>query len=243
MRVTASPSMSLPAQPISTPSDLTERNKAAWDQLYRSTPQHIWGSQPVGFLAECLADLPPVTPDERVLDAAAGEGRNLGLLRRLGGRLHACDASAHALAKIPPDQRADVVLTTCDVRALPFPDEHFRVVLLSDVMETLPDPDAVVAEINRVLVPGGALLCNIPGHDDGIAGIDMQPVGGGAYLYRGSYYYRFFDPTEATTLLERNGLHVSRVRLCQWREDAHPEFRPDGHLHVSRVFLALKSSS
>lgn len=233
--------MSLPSQsrnPLE--ADATERNKAAWDELYGSTPRFVWGTKPVGFLVEFIAELPPLAPTDHVLDAATGEGRNLPLLQRLGGRLHACDSSANALLKIPAGLRAGIDVVACDLRALPFPDGFFRCVLLSDVIETLPDADSALAEVVRVLAPGGLLLCNMPGMEDGIAGIDMQPVGENHFLYHGRYYYHFLGEAEARLLLERHGLEVRRVRLCRWREEAHPEFRPDEHLHASRVFLAAK---
>jgi SAM-dependent methyltransferase len=220
--------------------DATVRNIAAWDALYGSTRRLIWGPHPVGFLPQILKELGPVQPDDRVLDAAAGEGRNLPELRRLGGRLHACDASASALEKIPPALRADVEVTVCDLRALPFPDGFFRFVLLCDVVETLPEIDVPLRELARVLAPGGHLLCNIPGLDDGIAGVDMTPLGGGGYLYRGRYFYRFLGQMEACALLESHGLKVARMHDCRWHERPHPNFRPTSHLHVSRVFLATR---
>jgi len=222
------------------PPDLPQRNKQAWDRLYARTRRLIWGREPIGFLAARLHLLAPVGPDERVLDAATGEGRNLPALRRLGGRLHACDASARALRKIAPAHRAGVELVTCDLRALPYADGHFAFILLSDVVETLPDLDAALAEIVRVLAPGGRLLCNIPGLDDGIAGQDMRPLGDNRFLYQKRYFFQFLAPAAARALLERHGLRIELEETCRWSEPPHPGFRPTAHEHVSRVFLARR---
>ena len=221
--------------------DATGRNIVAWDTLYGSTPRLVWGTQAVGFLDEFLPQIGALQSQDRILDAAAGEGRNLPALGCLGGRLYACDASAQALRKIPANLRTGIETVVCDLRKLPFADGFFRFVLLSDVVETLPDIEAPMHELARVLAPGGHLLCNIPGMDDGIAGINMRPIGTGSYLYAGRYFYHFFNETEARALLERHGLIVSQVRLCRWQEEAHPEFRSVAHLHVSRVFLAKRS--
>src|SRR5580658_8123234 len=220
--------------------DANERNKAAWGELYGSTSRFIWGSQPVGFLADYVARLPAIGPADRVLDAAAGEGRNLALLGSLGGQLHACDASANALRKIPSEMRANVEIATCDLNALPYPDGYFRCVLLSDVIETLPDPEPALAEVARVLATGGALLCNIPGMEDGIAGEGMEPAGGQYFLYRGRYCYHFLNERAGRSLLERHRLDVQWAELCSWREKAHPKFRPSGHRHKSRIYLATR---
>jgi SAM-dependent methyltransferase len=222
--------------------DANERNKAAWDELYGSTARFIWGSQPVGFLADFIAKLPALGPADHVLDAAAGEGRNLALLSTLGGRLHACDSSANALQKIPGEIRARVEVATCDLKALPYASGFFRCVLLSDVIETLPDPEPALSEVARVLAPGGVLLCNIPGMEDGIAGDGMVPDGGLRFLYRGRYCYHFLDEKAGRALLKRHGLEVQWVRPCVWREKAHPKFRPTEHLHNSRIYLATRST-
>ena len=46
--------------------------------------------------------------------------------------------------------------------SLPFPDEQFDIVLSFDVLEHIPDTDAHVAEVRRVLKPGGWLLLQTP---------------------------------------------------------------------------------
>lgn len=223
-------------------SRLSQRNKQAWDRLYARTPEPVWGRDPVGFLPRFLDGLGPLGPDEAVLDAAAGEGRNLPLLGRLGGRLHACDASAEALRKIERDATTGVELIVTDLRSLAYPDGRFTFILLSDVIETLPDVDAVLDEVVRVLAPRGRLLCNIPGFDDGVAGEEMQPIGEGRYLYRNEFFYRFFTPTAARRLLRSHGLDIEREEVCRWTEPPHPAFRNHEHEHVSTVFLARRAT-
>ena len=49
-----------------------------------------------------------------------------------------------------------------DGRSIPFPDEHFDVVLCTEVLEHAEDPEALIAEMRRVLRPGGALLATVP---------------------------------------------------------------------------------
>jgi len=49
-----------------------------------------------------------------------------------------------------------------DAGALPFASACADAVLCTEVMEHVPDPDAMLAEIRRVLKPGGALLLSVP---------------------------------------------------------------------------------
>ena len=51
----------------------------------------------------------------------------------------------------------------CDLgRPLPFADGSFDTILLSDVLEHLPDPAACWSEAARLLAPGGKLILNVP---------------------------------------------------------------------------------
>jgi SAM-dependent methyltransferase len=49
-----------------------------------------------------------------------------------------------------------------DIVAIPFPDESVDVVILETVLEHVADPHAVVAEVHRILKPGGSVVCATP---------------------------------------------------------------------------------
>ena len=49
-----------------------------------------------------------------------------------------------------------------DGRTIPFPDASFDHVLCTEVLEHAEDPEMLVAEMHRVLRPGGALIATIP---------------------------------------------------------------------------------
>jgi SAM-dependent methyltransferase len=195
----------------------------------------------VGFLQPFLPDAASLPPGD-VLDAAAGEGRNLPLLLGLGRPVTACDASASALAKIPPALAGSVHTVTCDLAHIPLPDARFAFILFCDVIETLPDPGPVLRELARLLVPGGLLLANIPGTDDGVAGVDMEPAGAG-WLYQEKYYYRFYNPAETDALLAQTNLIRVRDEAYEWIEHPHPHFRSVAHTHRSRILLARRAAS
>lgn len=222
--------------------DRNRQNKEAWDRLYGRTDRLVWGERPLGFVEELVPLALPDRPGPlRVLDAGTGEGRNLPVLLAAGAEVHACDASANAMRKIPPGLRARVRLAECDLASLPFPAAHFDFVLSTDVVETLPEPDRVLREMARVLRPGGRLLCNIPGMEDGVAGEEMTELGADCFLYRERFFYRFMTEEDATLLLERHGLRVRAVRRYTWTEGTHPGFRQEEHSHTSRVFLAERA--
>lgn len=225
--------------------DLSRRNKQAWSQLYASNVGPVWGQAPAAFLEKFLQPLLAGNRRfARALDAATGEGRNLPVLARLAAHVTGCDAAPEALAKIPPGPAGhDVRLICTDLAATPFAAGEFDFILLSDVIETLPEPRPVLQEMRRVLARDGVIVCNIPGPEDGIAGIDMSPLGGRSFLYRRKFYFQFFDEREAVRLVEDAGFRIVRQEFMHWTEAPHPAFRSDEHTHRSRVFLLARDDA
>ncbi len=91
----------------------------------------------------------------RTLDLGTGTGRNLplftGATAVVGVEPHA-DALVRARAKAPR-----VPLVVARAEALPFRDGAFDTVVSGLVLCSVEDPDAALAEVRRVLRPGGAL--------------------------------------------------------------------------------------
>lgn len=223
--------------------DKSEKNLREWESLYRSTGNRIWGDQPAGFLFEILPEIKKsIDEGSMILDAGAGEGRNLPVLIDLNGEIHAVDGSISALLKIPDTIRDKISIHESKLDALPFGDSSFDFILGVDIIETLPDADRVIGEFYRVLKSGGHFLCNIPTEDDTIYGIDMDrdKKGEEAFLYRNRYYYRFYNIDEAMQLLQNQGFDVKLRQTCTWTESEHPNFREGDHKHVSEVYLCRK---
>ena len=93
-------------------------------------------------------------PDGRVLDLGCGVGHSYSLLapRETVG----VDIAADALAG---QERETVV---ADMRDLPFGDASFQSVLSVQSIEHVPDPERVLAEVRRVLEPGGTAVFVTP---------------------------------------------------------------------------------
>jgi SAM-dependent methyltransferase len=219
-------------------SSLNPANQRAWEALYASTSRFIWGADAVGFLRPFLAPLRRTGwRRRRALDAATGEGRNLRVLLEVADEVKACDASPAALAKIPADVAARVTRVQCDLARTPFADGEFDFILLSDTVETLPNLPEVLRELRRVLAPDGVLVCNVPEPEGDVAGVEMEPVDGKGFLYRGSYYFRFMREADFLAVLKGTGLVSLRSEIQEWTEEAHPGFRDAEHRHRSRVFL------
>ena len=111
--------------------------------------------------ARLLAALAPVRG--RVLDAGCGTGGLLALLRarRPDLMLIGCEWDGWAAARAAG--KAGVAVARGGVGALPFAAGSFDAVVLADVLcHEAVDPPAALAEVARVLRPGGRLVVNMP---------------------------------------------------------------------------------
>ncbi|MEL6463979.1 MAG: methyltransferase domain-containing protein [Pseudomonadota bacterium] len=115
--------------------------------------------------------------DLRVLDAGIGTGAmSLAFRQHLGRRfrLHGIDISSAMLREADGRlgrEDIDMTLTEADLTMLPYADCAFDVILAAHVIEHLPDPQAALKEMFRVLKPGGVLICCI-----------TRPSATGAYI-------------------------------------------------------------
>ncbi|MEV5970538.1 class I SAM-dependent methyltransferase [Streptomyces sp. NPDC051921] len=98
----------------------------------------------------------------RVLDAGCGSGPLSASLRERGAVVTGIDASAAMLALARRRLGADVALHVGDLRdRLPFADGAFDDVVASLVLHYLDDWGPTLAELRRVLRPGGRLIASV----------------------------------------------------------------------------------
>ena len=223
--------------------DREEANKQAWDRLYASTDDLVWGDAELPFVGESLDYLNAnrLLPDNpAILDAATGEGRNLPALLRASTNVTACDSSLAALAKLRRRFGNRVATVECDLAQMPFPSGTFDMVLACDIIETLPNLEDVLLETARILRIGGVLVANVPDFDDGISGTQMNPLSANEFLYQGNYYFRFQNEKEFVQILDHCGFSLVSCEPTTWWEPPHPGFRNDVHSHTSRIILATR---
>ncbi len=134
---------------------------AEYRTMYEAEERHFWfrGSRRVilDWVDRALADR---SGDDRpaIVDVGAGTG---GVLARLDGRGEAWGAewSPEGAAFI---RSRDLRVVRAGLPALPFRDGAFDLALSLDVFEHVADDGAAMAEVRRILRPGGRLIATVP---------------------------------------------------------------------------------
>jgi ubiquinone/menaquinone biosynthesis C-methylase UbiE len=127
-------------------------------------------------------ELTAVAPEERLLDVGTGTGAVLRALAKRAPRPDEAiglDASTKMLARLgelPECWRT----VRADARALPFPASRFEVAFCSYLLHLLDAPGRaeVLAEIRRVLVPGGRFVTVTPVAPPTLFGRGLERVAG-----------------------------------------------------------------
>ena len=155
-----------------------------------------------------------LSPGCRILDIGCGSGRHTAAACRIPGAivvgLDPADGElATARRRLELHERLGAhggdrwSLCAADGLYLPFGDERFDLVICAEVLEHVPDHTRAVAEISRVLRPGGDAVVSVPRYGPErlcwALSHDYAPVKGG--------HIRIYPRQGLTALLERAGLN------------------------------------
>ncbi|MEM2908691.1 MAG: class I SAM-dependent methyltransferase [Candidatus Bilamarchaeaceae archaeon] len=127
------------------------------DEMYKSKNPIIryFHNRRLDMIVKLLGD----TAGKKILDVGCGDGF---LLDKLRGKLFGVDVSPKRVktAKERLGDKATIIIA--DARKLPFRDQFFDVVVCSEVLEHIRNPDLVISEIFRVTKNGGVAIITVP---------------------------------------------------------------------------------
>lgn len=108
---------------------------------------------------EMYALLRPVVKAKTVLELATGTGLIAKHIVNAAAHIEATDASAEMIAEANRDNRsAKLHFSVQDMFRLPYADKSFDVVIVSNALHIVPQPEKALAEIHRVLRDDGVLI-------------------------------------------------------------------------------------
>ena len=101
----------------------------------------------------------PVVRHKTVLELATGTGLIAKHIVNAAAHIEATDASPEMIAEAKRDNRsAKLHFSVRDMFRLPYADKSFDVVIVSNALHIVPQPEKALAEIRRVLKDGGVLI-------------------------------------------------------------------------------------
>ena len=101
----------------------------------------------------------PVVKSKTVLELATGTGLIAKHIVNAAAHIEATDASAEMIAEAKRDNHSTKLhFSVQDMFRLPYAEESFDVVIVSNALHIVPQPEKALAEIHRVLKDDGVLI-------------------------------------------------------------------------------------
>ena len=108
---------------------------------------------------EMYALIRPIVRHKTVLELATGTGLIAKHIVNTAAHIEATDASAEMIAEAKRDNRsAKLYFSVQDMFRLPYANQSFHVVIVSNALHIVPQPEKALQEIKRVLKDDGVLI-------------------------------------------------------------------------------------
>lgn len=161
--------------------------------------EHTWGTQFIGrtwdfprLKYDRLSRVVAAFPQGRVLELGCGAGKFLATLQRDFPGLTLCgtDISPRGIAQAKRNHPG-IDFRVEDAQAPSFPDETFDVICAMDILEHVPQPEKILAEVSRLLKPGGRFHTFVPSEAHSVYGLGYALLGFHAKERTAGHVHRF----------------------------------------------------
>ena len=176
---------------------------ALWADTYPPYPHNALMALEQQVVVSLLPDVRGLT----VVDAACGTGRYLQLLKSRGAAAFGIDLSAPMLARAYDDGAA---VARGDIRALPIASASVEVVVCGLALGDLPHLAPAIAEMARVLRPGGSMVYSVVHPVGERAGWSRTFTAGGRQNAIATYWHSLDD--------HRRACADAGLRITGWEE-------------------------
>jgi len=156
-----------------------------------------------------------IESNQVILDIGCATGYLGAIAKKNGNRVYGIEISESA-AKMAKEILDDVVVGNIEEIDLPYPEKYFDIIICSDVIEHLFDPEKVLIKLRKYVKIGGKLMVSVPN----IAHYSIRWM-----VLRGKWEYedvgamdyghlRFFTRETMAQLLEASGYRVREIIPC-----------------------------
>ena len=163
-----------------------------------------------------------IAPGDRVLDCGCG----LGWFLKVIGELTQCslfgaDFDPERLRTARKEMGSRAPVAASDILRLPYADATFDKIVLSEVLEHVPDDIGSLLEVRRVLKPGGLVAITVPNHDYPLLWdpvnwtrerLGLEPIREGFFGGLWTDHRRLYTRASIGELVRRAGLEVEDAR-------------------------------
>jgi len=181
-----------------------------------------------------------------LLEVGCGAGDFTLHLANLGARVIGTDFSTKAIeiAESKRDsQPSSARYQVADAQALPFHNHAFDLVLSCECLEHVPDPSLALAEMYRVLKPGGRLILTTENYSNGMliywlmAWLQRKPFNSGAGVQPVEHFFLYW---RVLRMMRRAGFTPGRMVTAHYVFFALPGTHP--HTFVRERFSSTSLS-
>lgn len=171
-------------------------------------------------------------PGEAILDLGCGDGQLTQRIVNSGAKVRGVDASPQM---VEAARQLGILAEVGNAESLPMPDGQLDAVFSNAALHWVRNQDAMMAEVHRVLKPGGRFVAEMGGHGN-VAAIHVALR---AVLTRYGYGDRedgvnYYPSAESySRRLERHGFTVQQIALIP-RPTPLPESGMEGWLRTFR---------
>ena len=155
----------------------------------------------------------PVVKDKTVLEVATGTGLIAKHIVKVAARIEATDASPKMIAEaMRGNCSAKLHFSVQDMFHLPYADQSFDVVIVSNALHIVPHPDKALIEFRRVLKNDGTLIAPTFTHAENSPWGNLQAL---ALKIAGFPLHSRWTSAAYLAFLQQNGWTVCRSVVLQ----------------------------
>ena len=158
-------------------------------------------------------------PYKKILDVACGTGR---FFRVYKGEIYGIDVSADMLKEAAKKKKAKI-LKQADASKIPFKNNFFDIAITSQFIKHTPEYKQVIAEMARVVRPGGAIIIDFPNHYSITNFFTKLRV-----FFGKLRHYNFFSLKDIRGIAKENALEIEQIEPTVV---VSPLFFPKSMLH------------